>query len=88
MIRGYDVRGTNGDVNARHRLPGRRVLVPSEWIAWVSWIDLTVHVDLPIERILGAPSYDPSRPVTGSDEMRLRAYYGRPTRHPRDRMIC
>ena len=75
-------------VNARHRLPGRRVLVPSEWIAWVSWIELTVHVDLPIERILGAPSYDPSRPVTGSDEMRLRAYYGRPTRHPRDRMIC
>lgn len=101
LIRGYDVRGTNGDVghvegfliddeswalcdlvvNARHRLPRRRVLVPSEWIAWVSWIELTVHVDLPIERILGAPSYDPSRPVTGSDETRLRAYYGRPTRH-------
>src|SRR5207253_1675233 len=108
LIRGYDVRGTNGDVgyvegfliddgfwafcdlvvNARYRLLGRCVLVPSEWIVWVSWIEFIVHVDLLIERILGVLSYDPLWPVMGSDEMRLRAYYGRLTRYSCDWMIC
>src|SRR5437867_5195093 len=33
-------------VNTRHWARGKRVLVPSDWIAWVSWIELAIHVDL------------------------------------------
>ena len=75
-------------VHTRHWRPGNRVLVPAEWIAWVSWLELTVHVDLPVERILNAPDYDPSQPMTHDDEIRLSAYYGHPDRRPHDlRMV-
>ena len=67
-------------VRTRHWPAGRRVLVPIEWIAWLSWIELTVHVDLPMAQVLNAPEYEPSRPVTASDETRLAAYYGRAPR--------
>jgi hypothetical protein len=71
-------------VHTRHWRPGHRVLVPSEWIAWVSWIELAVHVDLQIEQITSAPDYDPSHPVTRADETRLSAYYGHSDRRRRD----
>src|SRR5262245_9738650 len=48
-------------VKKRHWPFGKRVLVPSEWIAWMSWIELVVHIDLPLGRILHAPDYDPSQ---------------------------
>ena len=57
-----------------------RVLVPTEWIAWMSWIERAVHVDLPVERIVSAPHYDPAQPVTDTDELRLSSYYGHPRR--------
>src|SRR5437899_1783727 len=90
-------------VDTRHWLPGRRVLLSPAAVRLPDWAHHEIVASLsreqirrcpgidsdpPVGRLLGAPSYDPSRPVTGSDEMRLRAYYGRPTRHPRDRMIC
>jgi len=71
-------------VRTRHWRPDKRVLIPSEWIAWASWIELTMHVDLPVERILTAPNYDPSRPVTERTLTRLTAVYGRSTRQPGD----
>ncbi len=48
-------------VKLRHWPSGKGVHVPSEWNAWMSWIELTVHVDLPLERIVHAPDYDPSQ---------------------------
>jgi hypothetical protein len=39
-----------------------------------------VHVDLPVERIVSAPHYDPAQPVTDTDELRLSSYYGHPRR--------
>src|SRR5262249_2719714 len=71
-------------VRTRHWRVGRRVLIPSESIAWASWIELTVHVDLRVEPILTAPEYDSSRPVTERDLTRLTAGYGRPARQPSD----
>jgi hypothetical protein len=58
--------------------PGKKVLVPREWIAWVSWLELKVHVDLRREILRHAPEYDPTRPIQGDDEARLGRYYGRP----------
>ena len=71
-------------VRTRHWPAGRRVLVPTEWVAWTSWIELTVHVDLPVERILHGPDYDPSQPITAPDQTRVMAYYGRAPRDRRD----
>ena len=71
-------------VRTRHWPAGRRVLVPTEWVAWASWIELTVHVDLPVERILHGPDYDPSQPITAPDQTRVMAYYGRAPRDRRD----
>ena len=67
-------------VRTRHWRLGKRVLIPSEWVAWASWIELTVHVDLRVDRILSAPEYDLTRPLTESALTRLTAGYGRPTR--------
>jgi hypothetical protein len=64
-------------VNTRHWRAGHRVLIPTEWIAWVSWIELAVHVDLQVEHVMNAPEYDPSQSLTSADETRLSAYYGR-----------
>jgi hypothetical protein len=46
----------------------------------MSWIELAVHVDLPVERIVSAPHYDRAQPVTDADELRLSAHYGHPRR--------
>jgi hypothetical protein len=75
-------------VNTRHWRPGHRVLIPSEWIAWVSWIELAVHVDLQVERIMNAPDYDPSHSLTSADETRVSAYYGRPDARRHDLRIA
>ena len=65
-------------VNTLHWWRSSRLLVPTEWIAWTSWIELAVHVDLRVERIASAPDYDPAQPVTDADELRLSAHYGHP----------
>jgi hypothetical protein len=72
----YVVVGTS----RRHWAAGKRVLIPTDWIAWVSWIELAVHVDLRRQPAVNAPAYDPSHPVTAEDEARLLALYGRPPR--------
>ena len=67
-------------VNTLHWWRPGRVHVPTEWIAWMSWIELAVHLDLPVERIASAPDYDPAQPVTDTDELRVSAHYGHPRR--------
>lgn len=65
-------------VDARHWWPGKRVLVASGWIGWMSWIERSVHVDLGRDTIHGAPGYDPARPVDAGCEARLRDHFGPP----------
>jgi hypothetical protein len=62
-------------VNTGRLWPGRRVLVSPAWIAWVSWLQRNVRVDLSGETIRNAPAYDVSRPFTAHDEARLLTYY-------------
>jgi hypothetical protein len=54
----------------------------------VSWIELAVHVDLQVERIMNAPDYDPSQSLTSADETRSSAYYGRPDPRRHDLRIA
>jgi hypothetical protein len=55
--------------------PGRKVLVPVEWVTWVSWDAGTVDVRLRSETIRLAPEYDPAQPPHREYLARLAAYY-------------
>jgi hypothetical protein len=59
-------------------LPGRKVLVASEWITAVSWHESKVSVDLTRAQIKASPNYDPSTPVNREYEVQLYDFYGRP----------
>jgi len=58
--------------------PGKKVLVPPQWIENVSWPEATVHVDLRRDVIKNAPEWDPHTPISRDYEERLYGYYGRP----------
>jgi PRC-barrel domain len=71
-------------VDTRNWWPGKHVLVPVEWITWVSWGAATVYVNLARSVIRNAPTYDPHHPITPRDESALVEYYGRPKRRDTD----
>lgn len=58
--------------------PGRKVLVPVEWVTWVSWEAGTVDVHLRSETIRLAPEYDGGHPFTPEYLARVAAYYVSP----------
>jgi hypothetical protein len=62
--------------------PGRKVLVPVEWVTWLSWDAHTVDVSLRSETIRLAPQYDAAFPPSAEYLDRLRAYYGVPPASP------
>jgi hypothetical protein len=59
-------------------LPGRKVLVAPRWVRSVDWAGRRFEVDLTRQAIEDSPPYDPSRPPTREEEIRLHAHYGRP----------
>lgn len=65
-------------VDTRNWLPGRSVLISTEWIEKISWADSKVRIDLPKSQIKDSPRYDPSSPVNQEYETRLYDFYGRP----------
>lgn len=65
-------------VDAGGWLRGRQVLLATEWIDRVSYVDKLVSVNLKRATIEAAPEYDPAEPVNEEFEVRLYDYYGRP----------
>ncbi len=65
------------EINTRNWLPGKHVLVATDWIQEVSWFDNQVSVDLDRGSIATAPVYDPNAPITAEDEALLHQHYGR-----------
>ena len=65
-------------VDTRHWLPGRSVLVSSEWVRNISWEGREVWVDVPKQMIEDSPPYDPSAPVNREYEVQMYDFYGRP----------
>jgi uncharacterized protein YrrD len=57
--------------------PGRKVVVSTKWIEWVSWNDLSVTLDISRERIMHAPEYSDAKLVTRDYETRLHRHYDR-----------
>jgi len=64
-------------VDTRNWLPGKRVLVSSDWVAFVDWAERKVGVDLEKKAIRNGPPYDPAEPVSREYEEGLFDYYQR-----------
>lgn len=63
--------------DSRNWWPGKHFLLAPQWIAWVSWSEARVYVDLDRKAIQRAPEYNPSVEVTRDYEERLFAHYNR-----------
>jgi hypothetical protein len=60
------------------RLPfSKKLLIATEWIDEVSWIDQQIRVGVTAEQIKGAPEFDSRTPVNEAQETVLYDYYGR-----------
>ncbi len=64
-------------VDTRNWLPGKKALVASPWVSYVSWADAEVSVDLRSTEVKEAPAWDPNTPIDREYEIRLHSYYGR-----------
>jgi hypothetical protein len=65
-------------VDTGNWLPGRKVLVGTDWITDVSWSAQQVTLDLTRKQIEDSPAYDPAAPLQRADEERLHERIGRP----------
>ena len=53
----------------------KKVLVPTEWILWVSAAESNVYVGLTRTNIATAPAFDPEKPLTNDLEIALNNHY-------------
>jgi hypothetical protein len=65
-------------VDTRDWLPGKHVLLSTEWIRAVDWTHAMIHLNVTEEMIESSPEYDPTAPVTREYEQTLYDYYARP----------
>jgi hypothetical protein len=57
--------------------PGKKVLMPPDWIVQVSWLDRSAMVDVSRDQIRNAPEWDSSQPIDQAFEEQLYKYYVR-----------
>jgi hypothetical protein len=50
-------------IDSRNWLSGRKILVPTEWVGQINWVDRQVDVLLPGWKIGDSPEYDPTAPM-------------------------
>lgn len=62
-------------VDTRNWWPGKKVVVPPQLVREIRWVDSTVLVDLPRERIKAAPEFDDRRLLAADYVDRLEAHY-------------
>ena len=65
-------------VDTRNWWPGKKVLVPPQWIERLNWEDSKVNVGLQREAIKSAPEFDSSASISREYEEKLYRHYGRP----------
>jgi hypothetical protein len=64
-------------IDTKNWLPGKKVIVSTEWIRNVVWSESRVHMRLPRETIRQAPEFDGILPVSEEYADSLRRHYGR-----------
>ena len=65
-------------VDTRNWLPGKRVLLSTEWIRNIDWAQSTVYVEIDRREVQDSPEFNPEAPINREYEVRLYDYYGRP----------
>ena len=65
------------EIEMRGDRPGRHVLVSTDWIERVNWVDRIVNIDLACVAIHTAPGFDASRGISRDYEAGLFRHYGR-----------
>lgn len=65
-------------IDTRNWLPGRKVIVPPQWVGGFDWQEKAARVDLTRAQIESSPKFEPGAPVNRAYETRLYDYYGRP----------
>lgn len=66
-------------VDTRNWLPGKKVVLATDWIDRVSWDHKKVFVAVTKETVKNSPEYISKAPLTRAYEKRLHQYYERPT---------
>ena len=70
-------------VDTRDNWPGKKVLLPPDWIEQVNWPDKSVTVSVTRDQVQNAPDWDTRQPISPSFEDELYVYYAK--QHPRER---
>ncbi len=66
-------------IDTRNGLPGRKILLTSQWIDHMSWSESKVFMNLPCETIRQAPAYTTEESLPSRDyETSLHQHYNRP----------
>lgn len=65
-------------VDTRNWMPGKKVLIPPDWIKSIDWKTSEVIANVRKNVIEDSPDYDPGAPVNREYETKLYDYYGRP----------
>jgi hypothetical protein len=73
-------------VDTRNWLPGRRVLISTDWVDRVSWEERKAYVVLVRDEVRNSPEYDPAS-FTEAEEDALYRHYGRPLEHRRSSAV-
>ncbi|HLS80055.1 MAG TPA: PRC-barrel domain-containing protein [Steroidobacter sp.] len=67
-------------VDTRNWLPGRQVLLSTEWVDEVSWSERKAYVGLSREEVRSSPEYDRRLMISETEEERLYRHYNREPR--------
>jgi uncharacterized protein YrrD len=65
-------------VDTRNWLPGRKVVIPVGWLAWVSWSEQQIGVGVTRAQVESSPEYRPSQALDADYQNALASHYGRP----------
>jgi hypothetical protein len=65
-------------VDTRNWLPGRRVVIPPQWIKSVDWVERVVNVDVTRDNVQAAPEYHSGQDFSRTHETNLYRHYQRP----------
>jgi len=57
--------------------PGKKILIAPRWIDDIDWSQMRIYVDMPRQRLLNSPEFNPALPMTPEYEKSLCDYYQR-----------
>lgn len=65
-------------IDTRNWWPGKKVLVATDWIDEINWVERLAYVNMTRNNIKDSPEFEPGMPVKRAYEQRLYDFYGRP----------